>query len=69
MMRAKCALVFGLMACVGFGVSTLHAASIIDEWANVKAPPLPELKAVTVDPEDHRAVDARLLQAALQCGT
>ncbi len=28
-----------------------HAASIIDEWANVKAPPPPALKAVTVDPK------------------
>ncbi len=27
-----------------------HGANIIDEWANVKAPPAPELKTVTVDP-------------------
>ena len=28
-----------------------QAADIIDEWANVKMPPAPELKAVTVDPK------------------
>ena len=28
-----------------------HAGNIIDEWANVKAPPPPALKPVTVDPK------------------
>jgi len=28
-----------------------RAADIIDEWANVKAPPAPQLKPVTVDPK------------------
>ena len=28
-----------------------QAGNIIDEWANVKAPPAPELKSVTVDPK------------------
>ena len=32
-------------------VSAAHAADIIDEWANVKLPPAPELKSVTVDPK------------------
>jgi nicotinamidase-related amidase len=27
------------------------AQSIVDEWQNVKAPPVPELKAVTIDPK------------------
>ena len=27
------------------------AQTIVDEWQNVKAPPVPELKAVTVDPK------------------
>ena len=27
------------------------AATIIDEWSNVKAPPPPELKSVTLDPK------------------
>ena len=31
--------------------SPTHAANIIDEWASVKAPKAPELKAVTVDPK------------------
>ena len=32
-------------------VAPAHAASIVDEWASVKAPAAPELKAVTVDPK------------------
>jgi nicotinamidase-related amidase len=28
-----------------------QAADVVDEWANVKAPPAPELKPVTVDPK------------------
>jgi len=28
-----------------------HATNIVDEWANVRAPAAPELKAVTVDPK------------------
>lgn len=31
-------------------VSTASAQTIVDEWANVKAPPAPVLKPVTVDP-------------------
>ena len=27
-----------------------HAANIVDEWANIKAPPAPALKPVTVEP-------------------
>ena len=51
MKRGKWLLAFGLAAAVGLGASNLRAASIIDEWASVKAPPPPELKAVTVDPK------------------
>jgi len=51
MKREKWVLAFGLAAAVGLGASNLHAASIIDEWASVKAPPAPELKPVTVDPK------------------
>ena len=58
MKRGKWVLAVGLAAAVGLGASSLRAASIIDEWASVKAPPAPELKPVTVDPEDHRAADA-----------
>ena len=35
----------------GFAASGARAASIIDDWANVKAPPAPPLKTVTVDPK------------------
>ena len=31
--------------------ATAAAQTIVDEWQNVKAPPVPELKAVTVDPK------------------
>ena len=32
---------------------------ITGEWASAKLPPVPELKPVTVDPEDHRAAGPR----------
>lgn len=51
MKREKWVLAVGLAAAVGLGASTLHAGSIIDEWASVKAPPPPALKPVTVDPK------------------
>ncbi len=35
----------------GICLSQAQAADIIDEWANVKMPSAPELKAVTVDPK------------------
>ena len=35
---------------VGLMTSPADAQTIIDEWANVKAPPAPQLKAVTPDP-------------------
>ena len=31
--------------------SAVSAQSIIDDWANIKAPPQPELKPVTIDPK------------------
>src|SRR6516225_6017057 len=49
MKRKKWLLAFGLAVAVNIGASTLHAASIIDEWASVQAPPAPALKPVTVD--------------------
>jgi nicotinamidase-related amidase len=33
------------------GANTEEGMTIIDEWSNVKAPPAPQLKAVTIDPE------------------
>ena len=50
MKGAKWMLAFAMLAVLGLGASTLDA-SIIDEWANVKPPPPPELKPVTVDPK------------------
>ncbi|MEK6594201.1 MAG: isochorismatase family protein [Pseudomonadota bacterium] len=43
----------GLVAVAGFGfvASTAFAQTIVDEWTNVKAPPAPQLKPVTVDPK------------------
>jgi nicotinamidase-related amidase len=53
MKREKWLLAFGLAAVIGFGASGVaNAASIIDEWASVKAPAEPPpLKTVTVDPK------------------
>jgi nicotinamidase-related amidase len=51
-MRKAHILALGLAAAIGLGATSLHAASIIDEWASVKAPPAPPpLKSVTVDPK------------------
>jgi nicotinamidase-related amidase len=36
-------------ALIGIGAPPSHAADIIDEWASVKTPPVPELKSVTID--------------------
>jgi nicotinamidase-related amidase len=42
---------FAVVAALAIFAMPAHAANIIDEWANVKAPPPPELKPVTVDPK------------------
>ncbi|MGA8615190.1 MAG: isochorismatase family protein, partial [Xanthobacteraceae bacterium] len=62
MKREKWLFAFATAAAVGLGASTLHAASIIDEWASVKAPPPPTLKAVTVDPKTTALVMADFVQ-------
>ena len=52
MKRAQTFIVIGLtLAAVGMAAAPAYAADIIAEWANVKAPPPPALKAVTVDPK------------------
>lgn len=52
MKNTKFVLALALTATViGFGAAQVRAASIIDEWASVKAPPPPQLKSVTVDPK------------------
>lgn len=58
----KWLLAFTIAAAVALGTSTLHAASIIDEWASVKAPPPPALKAVAVDPKTTALVMADFVQ-------
>ena len=45
-----------LMALAGFAAflgaaAPLHAQTVIDEWANIKAPPPPALKPVTLEPK------------------
>jgi nicotinamidase-related amidase len=45
-----CAVV-GVLGTTGATVSKSLASDIIDDWANVKTPAAPELKAVTVDPK------------------
>ncbi len=43
--------VIAVAALAGATVLPAHAGDIIEEWANVKAPPAPTLKPVTVDPK------------------
>ena len=38
-----------LAAIIALGASSVRAGDITTEWATVKAPPVPELKPVTVD--------------------
>ena len=51
MKRATSILALALTAVIGFGAAQGHAATIIDEWASVKAPAAPALKSATVDPK------------------
>ena len=46
-----CAVVGMLGLTTGGTVSKAVASDVIDEWANVKTPAAPEIKAVTVDPK------------------
>lgn len=43
---------FGLACILGLTAPLAHAATIVDEWAQVKAPPPPELVPVTVKTAD-----------------
>ena len=51
MKREEWLLGLTLAGALGLSASSLHAASIIDEWSSVKAPPPPPVKEVTVDPK------------------
>src|ERR1035438_142861 len=46
-----CAVIGIIGATIGSSISAAVASDIIDEWANVKTPAAPEIKAVTVDPK------------------
>src|SRR5207342_1031772 len=41
-------LIFGLAV---FGSSSGMAQSVVDDWTNIKTPPAPALKSVTLDPK------------------
>lgn len=45
------ALLFAVLMVICCGAPGAHAASVIDNWANIKMPPAPELKPVKVDPK------------------
>ena len=52
MQRKTILLAFGLATVVGLGASNGHAASILDEWSSVKAPPAPPpVKEAKLDPK------------------
>jgi nicotinamidase-related amidase len=51
MLRTRCLLPLATVAAVLVCAMPSLAQTIIDEWQSVKAPPAPELKAVTLDPK------------------
>ena len=54
-MRRKVSCVFTAIAlvaaAVGMAAAPAFAGNVIDDWASIKTPPAPQLKAVTVDPK------------------
>jgi nicotinamidase-related amidase len=54
-MRRKVSRVFATIAlaaaAVGMAAAPAFAGNVIDDWASIKTPPAPQLKAVTVDPK------------------
>jgi nicotinamidase-related amidase len=51
MLRVHHLLPFAALAAALACVAPASAQTIINEWSNIKAPPAPELKAVTIDPK------------------
>jgi nicotinamidase-related amidase len=51
MFRIRDRLAIAALAVALVYVTPVTAQTIIDEWANIKAPPAPELKSVTLDPK------------------
>lgn len=45
------AVAMGMLGTTGVGLSTAQAQTVIDQWTDVKIPPPPELKPVTIKPE------------------
>jgi nicotinamidase-related amidase len=50
-MKRPLAAVFSVAVAWGAAASSAHAGDVVAEWASVKAPAPPALKAVTVDPK------------------
>ena len=50
-MRVRVTFALGALFAAILVAGTASGADILDDWATVKAPPKPELKAVTVDPK------------------
>ncbi|MGO9786658.1 MAG: isochorismatase family protein [Stellaceae bacterium] len=51
MLRVRHLLPLAALAALLGAASPGHAQTIIDEWPSIKAPPAPELTAVTIDPK------------------
>ncbi len=51
MLRVRHLLPLAALAALLGAASSGHAQTIIDEWPSIKAPPAPELTAVTIDPK------------------
>src|SRR5438552_2432160 len=47
--RRRAAIMAGALVVAAFGMPSAGAGDIIAEWATVKAPPVPELKPVTLE--------------------
>jgi nicotinamidase-related amidase len=69
-MGGRFAIVFAVIGVLGVTtggtVSKAVASDIIDEWANVKTPTAPEIKAVTVDPKTTALIMGDLMNQS--CG-
>ena len=66
-MGGRFAIICAVIGVLGAGtVSKAAASDIIDEWANVKTPAAPEIKAVTVDPKTTALIMGDLLNQV--CG-
>jgi nicotinamidase-related amidase len=51
MLRLRYLLPLAAFAMVLIGAAPSRGETVIDEWANIKAPPAPQLKSITLDPK------------------